>query len=84
MREAIWKAVANDPELSKQFKKANIEEMKAGRSPSALADDHAGKRMKFEMHHKHWIVNGGEVYGMDNLVILGPRQHIEIHKGNQS
>ena len=80
LRAAIWTAVANDPELSKQFIGVNIAHMKLGKAPFALQDDQVGDRKKFEIHHKQWIVNGGSVYDMDNLVILSPKKHIETHK----
>jgi hypothetical protein len=54
--------------------------MKLGKAPFALQDDQVGDRKKFEIHHKQWIVNGGSVYDMDNLVILSPKKHIETHK----
>lgn len=80
LREAIWRAAAADSELSKQFTRVNIAQMKAGKAPHAQSADQVGERKKFEVHHKQWIVNGGSVYDLDNLVILSPKKHIEIHK----
>jgi hypothetical protein len=42
--------------------------------------DQVGNRVKFEIHHQHWIKNGGAVYDMDNIVVLAPKQHIDTHK----
>jgi hypothetical protein len=80
MREAIWRAVAKDPELSRQFSNANLTQMKEGNAPYALPVDQSGKRNKFEIHHKQWISDGGAVYDMGNLAILAPKQHIQTHK----
>ncbi|MGU3412437.1 S-type pyocin domain-containing protein [Enterobacteriaceae bacterium C34A] len=80
-RNAFWKAVADDPELSKQFHPDDVELMKKGYSPSVSAQDSVGKRVKMELHHKQKISKGGDVYNVDNLNALTPRRHIEIHKG---
>jgi len=79
-REAIWRAVANDPELSKQFTALSLEEMNNGNAPFAPKDSRVGGRKKFEIHHKHWIKNGGLVYDMDNFVVLPPKHHIDSHR----
>ncbi|WP_341522002.1 S-type pyocin domain-containing protein [Pseudomonas sp. G.S.17] len=79
-REAIWSAVAEDPELSKQFNKHNLDEMAKGYAPYAPLINQVGGRKKFEIHHQHWIKSGGAVYDMDNLVVLAPDQHIEKHR----
>ena len=81
-RNAFWKAVAADPELSKQFVQHDIERMKRGRAPVADFVESAGKRIKIELHHKTEISKGGDVYNVDNLNALTPKRHIEIHKGN--
>ncbi|HGA3340060.1 TPA: HNH endonuclease signature motif containing protein [Enterobacter roggenkampii] len=39
-----------------------------------------GKRLKYELHHKKSIQDGGEVYDIDNLRVLTPKRHVEIHK----
>lgn len=83
-REAIWKAVAKDSELGKQFTKENVELMKRGEAPFPQKTEQAGGRTKFELHHKNEIANGGAVYDMDNLVIMTPKQHIEHHRGQKN
>lgn len=80
-RRALWKEVAADPELSKQFNTDDIERMKLGRAPTVRFRDSAGKRVKFELHHNVEISKGGDVYNVDNLNALTPKRHIEIHKG---
>ncbi|KPC35695.1 S-type pyocin [Pseudomonas syringae pv. cilantro] len=79
-REAIWKAVANDSEISQQFSQRNLQLMKAGNAPHPKLEDQVGRRTKFEIHHKDEIANGGAVYNMDNLVIMTPKQHIAHHR----
>ncbi|WP_439857701.1 S-type pyocin domain-containing protein [Pseudomonas syringae] len=79
-REAIWKAVANDSEISQQFSQRNLQLMKAGNAPHPKLEDQVGQRTKFEIHHKEAIANGGAVYDVDNLVIMTPKQHIEHHR----
>ncbi|MCW6059047.1 S-type pyocin domain-containing protein [Pseudomonas fragariae (ex Marin et al. 2024)] len=79
-REAIWKAVANDSEISQQFSQRNLQLMKAGNAPHPKLEDQVGQRTKFEIHHKEEIANGGAVYDVDNLVIMTPKQHIEHHR----
>ncbi|WP_404944113.1 HNH endonuclease signature motif containing protein [Pseudomonas syringae] len=79
-RESIWKAVANDSEISQQFSQRNLQLMKAGNAPHPKLEDQVGRRTKFEIHHKDEIANGGSVYDVDNLVIMTPKQHIEHHR----
>ncbi|KPB73972.1 HNH endonucleaseS-type Pyocin [Pseudomonas syringae pv. maculicola] len=80
LRKATWIAVANDPELGKQFTQHNLEIMRDGGAPYPRLSDQAGGRTKFEIHHKDHISNGGAVYDIDNLVIMTPRQHIDHHR----
>ncbi|RAU45333.1 klebicin B [Pseudocitrobacter sp. RIT415] len=80
-RRALWKAVADDPTLSKQFSADDLVRMKLGRAPTVKFRDSVGKRVKVELHHNKAISEGGDVYNMDNLNALTPKRHIEIHKG---
>jgi hypothetical protein len=81
-RRALWKEVAADPELSKQFGTDDLERMKLGRAPTVRFRESVGKRIKVELHHHVEISKGGDVYNIDNLKALTPKRHIEIHKGN--
>ncbi len=80
LREEIWKAIASDPELQKQFNPYNLELMTSGRAPQPKQADQVGRRKTFEIHHQHEIANGGSVYDIDNLRVLPPKQHIEHHR----
>lgn len=78
-RRAFWRAVAADGELGKQFIIQNMDKMLDGLSPYCLGKDQVGRRKVFELHHLVEVSNGGEVYGMDNIVVMAPKQHIQWH-----
>lgn len=82
-REQLWKAVANDPELSQKFKAGNIATMREGNAPYARESEQVGGRVKIEIHHKERIIDGGGVYDIDNLAAVTPKRHIEIHSGGK-
>lgn len=82
-REQLWKAVANDPELSQKFKAGNIATMREGNAPYARESEQVGGRVKIEIHHKERIIDGGGVYNIDNLAAVTPKRHIEIHSGGK-
>ena len=83
-REAFWKAVANDVDLAKQFDLGTLRSMEKGQAPFARESEQVGKRVKVELHHRHYIAQGGEVYAVDNMNVVTPKKHIETHKaGNQ-
>jgi len=83
-RRAFWRVVAADMVLSKQFGTHNLARMRAGLSPYPLDADQVGGRKTFELHHEVEIANGGEVYGMDNLLVMTPKRHIQLHRGGKS
>lgn len=83
-RRAFWKAVAMDSVLSKQFSKENLTLIHERKAPIAPLRESAGKKEKFEIHHQIHISNGGAVYDLDNLIILTPRRHIEIHSRRET
>jgi hypothetical protein len=80
MREALWKEVSNDPELSKQLGKLNLKEVANGNAPFAPDMEQSGKRVKYELHHREYIKDGGAVYDIENLIILSPKHHIQTHR----
>ncbi|WP_044871458.1 S-type pyocin domain-containing protein [Pseudomonas sp. LFM046] len=79
-RAAFWKAVANDAELASQFKADNIDRMSGGNAPIARHRDTVGRRKSFELHHIELVSQGGEVYGLDNLRVVTPKNHIDLHR----
>ncbi|WP_050549346.1 S-type pyocin domain-containing protein [Pseudomonas sp. BRG-100] len=50
-REAFWKAVAGDPELSKQFDPGSVAAMEKGYAAFVRKIERAGARKKYELHH---------------------------------
>ncbi|UQS13248.1 S-type pyocin domain-containing protein [Pseudomonas sp. HS6] len=83
-REKFWKAVASDELLSEQFGRVDLKQMRGGSAPNSDPSDNVGRRDKYEIHHKQRIADGGAVYDVENLSILTPQAHIELHKkGNQ-
>jgi hypothetical protein len=79
-RESFWKAIAADESLRRQFGKVDLEQMTNGAAPYAEPLDSVGGREKIEIHHKQRITDGGAVYDLENLSILTPKAHIELHK----
>lgn len=82
-REQFWKTVANDPGLEKQFINANLTEMRSGRAPFVKKEDRVGGQVKFELHHVTYISKKGEVFDIDNIRIVTPKQHGQIHQGKK-
>jgi hypothetical protein len=82
-REKIWRLVAADASLREQFGKADLKLMLGGASPTVDEVDFAGKKDKFEIHHKKFIKDGGAVYDIDNLTIMTPKAHIELHRNGK-
>jgi hypothetical protein len=80
-RQTFWELVAKDPELSQQFNERNLKGMLNGLAPVTPRAGHAGKRIAFELHHIELIKDGGAVYDTDNINVVTPRRHIDIHRG---
>ncbi|WP_415186355.1 S-type pyocin domain-containing protein [Serratia rubidaea] len=83
-RKAFWLEVSNDPELSSQFRGSNKIHIRNGNSPFTREQDRAGGRERYEIHHIIPISKGGEVYNVDNMGIISPKRHIDIHSTRQS
>ncbi|EIK68919.1 S-type pyocin family protein [Pseudomonas synxantha BG33R] len=79
-REAFWKTVANDSELASQFKRQNLSIMLDGKTPFSSKSEWVGESVKFEIHHKIFISQGGEIFDIDNIYIVTPKRHKEIHR----
>lgn len=82
-REQFWTAIANDQELRKQFTPQNLTAMSGGYAPFPPQSEQVGGRDSFEIHHIDHISNGGDVYNMENLRVMTPKQHIEVHSKNK-
>ena len=81
-REAFWTEVADDSELAKQFNSHNRSKIKKGLAPFPPISQHVGLRNRFELHHIEALGRGGDVYNIDNLTIMTPKAHIELHKND--
>ncbi len=79
-REAFWKAVASDSKLAGQFNRQNVGAIQNGKAPYTTKSEQVGNSVKFELHHKVFISEGGEVYDIDNIYVVTPKRHKEIHK----
>ncbi|WP_226500384.1 S-type pyocin domain-containing protein [Pseudomonas sp. MWU16-30322] len=80
-RERLWKAVFHEERLAELFNAASLSEMKKGKAPVVRESDSVGARVKYELHHKLGLAEGGDLYNADNISIVSPKAHIEIHKG---
>ncbi|HFK4495777.1 TPA: type VI secretion system tube protein TssD, partial [Escherichia coli] len=82
-REALWLEVSQEPELIAQFSEINQLRISQGFTPFAPDEGHyIGPKetlKKFQIHHFIAIEYGGGVYDIDNLRIVTPRLHDEIH-----
>ena len=76
-RSEFWKEMSKS-KYAKEFSKNNISNMSKGNAPIAVEEQWLGSRSKYELHHKKPIWDGGDVYNLDNLVIVSPRYHQEI------
>lgn len=80
-RQAFWLEVSKDPELSQQFKRGNLGNIRAGKAPAPREAEQVGGKIKYDIHHIRPISEGGEVYDVDNMGVVTPKRHIEIHRG---
>lgn len=79
-RKEFWTLVANEPELARNFNTLNIDTMAKGKAPFAPKEQRAGSAGKFELHHKVPVSKDGSVYDLDNISIVTPKRHKEIHR----
>lgn len=80
-RKQFWEEVSKDPELLKQFSKSNQTLIKNGNAPYPIPEEQVGGRETFELHHVKPIIEEGGVYDMDNIRVITPKRHIDIHRG---
>ncbi|WP_167275411.1 S-type pyocin domain-containing protein [Pantoea sp. Tr-811] len=79
-RQRLWRLVAKSPLFEGQFSPEMRALMLRGLAPYAPRDERVGSRVKYEIHHIKSIRDGGGVYDSDNLVIISPRFHIDMHR----
>lgn len=76
-RAEFWKTVA-DSSYANEFNQMNIKLMKDGRAPFCPKTERYGKQKYYVLHHKQPIHQDGEVYDLDNLIIVSPKMHQTI------
>ncbi|MBU4643127.1 WXG100 family type VII secretion target [Bacillus toyonensis] len=76
-REEFWKTVA-DSSYAEEFNSMNIKLMQKGYAPFCPSSERYGNHKTFILHHKQPIHQGGEVYDLDNLIIVSPKMHQNI------
>ncbi|NAH31395.1 HNH endonuclease [Escherichia coli] len=81
--DTLWLEVSQYPELIAQFSSGNQTRIKQGLIAKApLEGWHYGTKeivKKFHMYHRVAIEYSGGIYDIDNLRIVTPRLHDEIH-----
>ncbi|EDT9549274.1 hypothetical protein IUU27_004577 [Salmonella enterica] len=82
-RKALWAEVGKDPELLKQFKNQNKALVIKGKSAFTIPSEQVGEKKRFELHHITRVIDGGAVYDIDNIRVVTPKHHIDIHKGGK-
>ncbi|MCU6317466.1 S-type pyocin domain-containing protein [Klebsiella aerogenes] len=82
-RRAVWQEVGKDPSLNKQFKLQNQANLKKSKSPFVRKSERVGERKRYELHHLKRIKDDGAVYDVDNIRVMTPKRHIDIHKGDK-
>nr|WP_242688239.1 HNH endonuclease signature motif containing protein [Photorhabdus stackebrandtii] len=53
--------------------------MKKGKTPALRENEWRGKKKKYELHHKKPISQSGGVYDVDNIRVVTPKRHGELH-----
>jgi len=83
-RAALWEEVSKHPELIEKFESSNKAEIQCKRSPFVRMSGQVGGRRRLEIHHIELVSEGGQVYDVDNMLIMTPRLHISIHSSNKA
>jgi hypothetical protein len=78
-RRALWKAVASVPELASEFSAESLARVRVGLAPMAPRGERGRCSEVFNLHHPRRIADGGEVYDVDNMMVVTPRRHDELH-----
>ena len=79
-RRRLWQLIGRSKLFEGQFEAGDRALMLRGLAPYADDREHVGGRTKYELHHVESISEGGGVYDSDNIIILSPFFHVEIHK----
>ena len=77
-RKAFWLAVAAVPELKKQFSPQNRALIEVGKAPYAAQLQQKTGQPEYQLHHQKPVHAAGELYDLDNIVIVTPVFHAEV------
>jgi hypothetical protein len=80
-RQAFWRSVLRVPELAEQFSPQNRALMAKGQPPRAPESEHSPLGNMYHLHHVKRIGDKGDVYNADNIRVVTPKRHYEIHYG---
>ncbi|WP_420708469.1 HNH endonuclease signature motif containing protein [Pseudomonas sp. LY10J] len=78
-RRAFWREVGREQGLISNWATRNQDFVRKGNAPQVRKEERRGRRVAYEIHHVKQISEGGEVYDLDNLVVLTPNAHIKQH-----
>ncbi|HHL3301005.1 TPA: HNH endonuclease [Bacillus cereus] len=73
----FWKTVA-DSRYANEFNRMNRMRMLEGKAPYTPVSEQYGAHKVYILHHKQPIHQGGDVYNLDNLIIVSPKTHQTI------
>ncbi|MGE6536498.1 T7SS effector LXG polymorphic toxin [Bacillus luti] len=76
-RAEFWKTVA-DSSYANEFNRMNRMRMLEGKAPYTPGSEQYGAHKVYVLHHKQPIHQGGDVYNLDNLIIVSPKTHQTI------
>ena len=82
-RCVVWGEVGKEATLTSQFNESNKKALRKGYSPFPPEAEQVGGRTRYELHHITPIKDGGDVYNIDNIRILTPKRHIDLHKNGE-
>ena len=83
-RAAFWWEVSQDPVLSEQFKPGNRTLMQRGLAPKTPTSGQYGRHDFWILHHEFELREGGGTYEMENIFVVTPRFHQDIHHGSSN
>lgn len=81
-REEFWRTVVSVPELAAEFSPQNQKLMRKGKAPNTIKLEQRGQQRVFHTHHVQQIQHGGDVYNLDNLRVVTPSRHYDIHSSS--
>lgn len=76
-REEFWKTLS-DSSYAEEFNRMNRMRMMEGKAPYTPGSQQYGEHKVYILHHKQPIHQGGDVYNLDNIIIVSPKIHQTI------